>query len=268
MPKIKICAVQFKVEKSFEKNLQKAEKFFRKAKSRKCDIICFPEIFFTGPLNKKAYGQGTADASKRFFSQLSRKYKIHSVMGSIIEKSGNKFYNTSYLFNDKGKTIGNYRKAFLTRSEKKYLTAGNEAKVFKTKIGSIGLQICLDLLHPEVTRQHMKKKADIVFCPSFWSSKSSTYDATYYKYFKNRIPKEVDSLVSARAIENAVIFVYVNAASKFHNQHCSNVLLGRTQIAVPFYGTIIKLNHNKEAVLVKEIDLKIVKDARKIYITS
>ena len=111
----------------------------------------------------------------------------------------------------------------------------------------------------------MLKKAEIIFCPSFWCSKSSHYDWVYnYKYFKNKIPDEVTKLVSARAIESEAIFVYVNAAGTF-NYNSKNILLGKTQIALPFYGTTDILSHNKEAVLIKEIDLGIVNDARKVY---
>ena len=85
-----------------------------------------------------------------------------------------------------------------------------------------------------------------------------------YKYFKNKTPDEVTRLVSARAIESEAVFVYVNAAGTF-NYNSKNILLGKTQIALPFYGTTNILNHNKEAILMKEIDLRIIKDARKVY---
>ena len=72
-------------------------------------------------------------------------------------------------------------------------------------------------------------------------------------------------MVSARAIESETIFVYVNAAGTFNYNGAKNILLGKTQIALPFYGTTNILNHNKEDILMKEIDLRIIKDARKVY---
>ena len=83
----------------------------------------------------------------------------------------------------------------------------------------------------------MLKKTEIVFCPSFWCSKSSHYSRIYnYKYFKNKIPDEVTKLVSARAIESETVFVYVNAAETFNYNGEKNILLGKTQIALPFYA--------------------------------
>ena len=267
MPKkTKICAVQCRISDNFSKNISRAEHFFKRASKNNCDILCFPEVFLTGGLHKKKYDAFIPLQAKKLFSKLSEDYGVYSIMGSIIEKINNKFYNISYLFDDKGDIIGNYKKNHLVKnSETKYLTAGNEVNVFETKIGNIGIEICRDLLYPEITRKLMLKKAEIVFCPSFWCSKSSNYGRIYnYRYFKNKIPDEVTKLVSARAIESEVVFIYANAAGTF-NYNSKNILLGKTQIALPFYGTTYIINHNKEAILMKEIDLRIIKDARKVY---
>ena len=268
MPKkTKICAVQFQIFNDFNKNISKIEKFFRKANKNNCNIICFPEVFLTGGLHKQKYNSEIPIQSKKLFSKLSKNYGIYSIMGSIIEKIGNNFYNISYFLDDKGNILGNYRKNHLVRnSEAKYLTAGNDVNVFKTKIGNIGIQICRDLLYPEVTRKLMLKKADVVFCPSFWCSKSSSYDWIYnHKYFRNKMPDEVTALVSARAIESETAFVYVNGAGTYNHEGQKNILLGKTQIALPFYGTTRILNHNGEGILTEEIDLKMINDARKVY---
>lgn len=267
MPKkIKICAVQFRVSQNFNKNISRAVQFFKKAAKNSCDVICFPEAFLTGPLSRERYNPKISIESKKIFSKLSKNYGIHSVMGSVMEKINKNFSNISYLFDDKGGILGNYKKNHLTREEMKYLESGSEVPVFRTKIGNIGIQVCRDLLYPEITRKLMLKNAEIVFCPSFWCSKSPSYDWIYSnKYFKNKTPKEVDALVSARAIESHAIFVYANAAGNFNSKAGKNELLGRTQIALPFYGTTGMLSHNKEGILMKEIDLGIVRDAKKVY---
>ena len=264
--KIKICAVQFQVYNDFNKNISRVEKFFKKASKNNCGIICFPEVFLTAGMQKQKYNPKLPLVSKKLFSKLSENYAVYSVMGSITEKDGNNLYNTSYLFDDKGQILGNYKKNHLTKNEQKHLKSDNKVAVFKTKIGNIGIQICRDLLYPEITRKLMLEGAQIVFCPSFWSLKSSQYLNVYnYKYFKNKIPNEVTPLVSARSIESEVVFVYVNAAGTFDCDGSKNLLLGKTQIALPFYGTTNILNHNKEGVLIKEVDLSMIKDAKEVY---
>src|SRR3989344_5215465 len=156
--KTRICAVQCKVTGNFNKNLENAEKFFKIANKRRCHIICFPEVFLTGGLFRKKYNFKVPIIAKQRFSQLSKKYRMHSIMGSVIEKIENHFYNISYIFDDDGKIIGSYKKNHIVQdSEAKYLKPGNDAKVFNTKIGRIGIQICRDLLYPEVTRKLMLK---------------------------------------------------------------------------------------------------------------
>lgn len=266
MPSIKICAVQSIVSPSFAENISKAEHCFKIAAKNNCSIICFPEVFLTGGLNKLKYNPEIPSKAKKSFSRLSEEYCIYSIMGSIIERKDKNFYNISYLFDDNGKILGSYKKNHLTKGEAKYLKSGNDVHVFNTKIGNIGIQICRDLLYPEITRKLMLKGAEIVFCPSFWSSKSSSYDRIYNnKYFKNEAPKEVDALASARAIESEVIFVYVNAAGNFSSRDAKDVLLGRTQVALPFYGTTDILRHNRQGAIIKEIDLGMLKDAKKVY---
>ncbi len=267
MKKIKLCAAQFEASNSFNKNIGKAEKFFRSASESNCSIVCFPEIFLTGAVNKKSYNKKSPIISKRAISKYCKNYNLYCIMGSIIEKIGRDYYNISYLFDSRGGIVGSYKKIHLVlKSEGKFIKAGDESAVFKTKIGSIGIQICRDLLYPEVTRKLMLKGAEIVFCPSFWAEKSDSYSPIYNnKYFKNRKPIEVDFLVSARAIESEVAFVYVNAAGNYNSRGSRSALLGRTQIALPFYGSVERINSNKEGILIGEIDLSIVKDAKKIY---
>ena len=92
--KTKICAVQFQIYSSYEKNIGRVEQFFKIANKKNCDIICFPEVFLTGQLNKKDYNPKIPVESKKIFSRLSKKYNLYSIMGTIIEKINNKFYNT------------------------------------------------------------------------------------------------------------------------------------------------------------------------------
>lgn len=266
MSKIKICAAQVEVSDSFGNNIESAKDCMKMASKSNCDIICFPEIFLTGPLNKKAYSHGMVTKSKKFFPTLCKEYGLHCIMGSIIEKISNNYYNISYLIDDKGHIAGHYKKIHLVQNnEAKHLKPGSSTPVFKTKIGNIGIQICRDLLYPEVTRRLMLNNSEIIFCPSFWCSKSDSYAYIYnHRYFKNVKPREVDVLCSARAIESGVVFVYVNAAGTYY-KNCNDVLLGRSQISLPFYGTTDILASNKKGLIIKNIDFGIVKDAKLVY---
>ena len=267
---LKICAVQSIISKNRNENLEKSRRFFEYAHKRKCNIISFPEIFLTGPLDIQEYDDEFVKNVKKTFSLLCRKYSMYGVMGSIIERIGSGFYNISYLFDYKGRIIGSYRKIHLVKnSEAKKLKAGKDVVVVKTKLGVIGIQICRDLLYPEITREMMLRGAEIVFCPSFWCMKSKGFLPIYNKkYFADRVPREVDYLASARAIENSMVFVYNNAGGRFKKNKSDDVLLGRTQVALPFYGTVKRIKGNKESALIVALDKGIIKDARRVYSTN
>ena len=264
---VKICAAQTSISKNKNANLSNAEKYFIKANKSGCKIICFPEIFLTGNFNLRDYDEDFIKKAKQKFSEYCRMYKIHAIMGSIIEKRNGNFYNTSYLFDDKGKILGKYDKIHLVKkSESKKLHRGNSPKVFKTRLGNIGIQICRDLLYPEITRELMLKGVGIIFCPSYWCEYSTTYPKIYAEKYSDKIkPREVDFIVSSRAIEAECCFVYVNAAGVIKEGKKHDILLGRTQIAVPFYGCVARIEDNSERVLIYELNTDILKDAKKVY---
>ena len=72
MSKTKICAVQFKVNTDFNKNFSRIEKFFSIANKSNCNIICFPEIFLTGPLSKEKYDKKISFQAKKFFPNYQK----------------------------------------------------------------------------------------------------------------------------------------------------------------------------------------------------
>ena len=266
---ISICAAQCRVSIDPQDNLGAAKKAFLMAAKANCSIICFPEMFLTGPISAKEYDEEMLQGAKKTFSSLSKQCSMVSIMGSVMEKRKGRFYNTSFVFDDRGRQIGQYRKIHLTKGETRRITPGKVLPVFKTKFGTIGVQICRDLLYPEITKALMKKGAQIIFCPSFWASRSTQYSAIYNKkYFGKKEPREVDALCSARAIENAVYFIYSNGAGTFNKGKGKSTLLGRTQVASPFYGTTLRLDHNRPAILTAAISFSVVKEAQDIYRTS
>lgn len=74
----------------------------------------------------------------------------------------------------------------------------------------------------------------------------------------------VDALCQARSFENEICLCFVNACGYLKNTGF-DVLLGRTQVCYPFFGTIKKLNQNKEEIIIFKYQKSIIDDARKAY---
>lgn len=258
----RIAVVQFEITQSDPNtNLLKAEKFIRNV-STKADVIIFPEDFITGPILARQDLIDTKGYYRSTFQKFAQKYKIDIIPGTIIERDGTCTWNTAYYIDRRGKVKGKYRKVNLWIPERKYLTFGNTISVFNTSYGKAGLIICWDLIFPEIFRRMVNRGVRIIYCPSYWCRKG---DGSGIKYDINAELKNVNSLCTTRAFENEIVLVYANAAGKLKVDGINDDLIGQSQITVPLKGPLIRLNHNKEAILIQTVDTKILADAERAY---
>ncbi|MBS3145114.1 carbon-nitrogen hydrolase family protein [Candidatus Woesearchaeota archaeon] len=261
--KIKIAVVQFDIRQfSPEENLKRAEVFISKAALAKAHIIVFPEDFLTGPIERRRELADGNNTYRKHFQNLARQYKIDIVPGSFIELDQKGLHNTTYYIDATGKVKARYRKINLWLPERRYITPGNEVPVFNTSYGKIGLVICWDLIFPEIFRKMVKRGVSIVICPSYWCMKDAGIGI---KHDKRAEIKSVDSLCTARAFENEIILVYCNAAGKLKLGNFEDDLIGCSQITAPFKGILQRLNHNKEAMFLQEVDTALLQDAERAY---
>lgn len=258
--KLNIAVVQFAIAQfEPEHNLNKAEQFISEAAAR-AQIIVFPEDFVTGPLSGH---HEYADRDGRYvqhFQQLAARYHIDIVPGSIIERDGEQFYNTTYYIDKSGAIKGKYRKVNLWLPERPYLVAGDEHPVFETDYGKTGLLICWDLMFPEAFRTMLRKGVELVICPSYWCFEDAGIGLLHDPDSEVTL---VNSLCVTRAFENEVAVVYANAADAANAEKES--LIGRSQVTVPFKGVLHRLNHSQEEMFVQTVDTSLLADAETAY---
>lgn len=269
---IKIGAAQMEIGfLDVEGNLRKAKSLINEAGNKHCDVICFPELFLTGPLRGEIpeYAQDIPGEHTDEFCKLAYENNIHIIMGTITEREGDSYYNTSVLIDNSGKIIGKYRKINLWNGEKVYKKAGDKVSIFDTKFGNIGLEICWDLAFPEVAKEIALGGAKIIFCPSFWSHEDK-YDFLKSEELKKEVPdietesNFIDLCVPARAVESETVFVYVNACGKTKVGKFARNMVGHSQIAIPFYGRVAFLK-DEEKLLIGEVDLRLSDLAESVY---
>jgi predicted amidohydrolase len=259
---LKIAVVQFEIDQfNPPKNLAKAEQFIAEA-STENDLIVFPEDFILGPLSGKSEYADYDGQYIKIFQKLATKYHIDIVPGSIIEGDSISLFNTTYYIDRSGEIQGRYRKVNLWLPERSYITPGSNVSVFDTRFGRVGLIICWDLMFPEVFRAMVKEKVEIVICPSYWcyedAGKGLVHDL-------DSEVKLVNALCIARAFENEIVLVYVNAAGRLTADENIDTLIGQSQVTVPFKGVLKSLCHNKEEMFSQKIDTAILADAEEAY---
>ena len=112
---VRIGLIQMDVVDDKAQNLEKAEKMIREVVDEGAQIVMLPEMFNTPYQNDKfdEYSENDEGITVKLLSSLAAELNILLIGGSISEKENGKLYNTSYIFNQKGKQIGKYRKMHL-----------------------------------------------------------------------------------------------------------------------------------------------------------
>lgn len=262
---VKIAAAQFEIIPfNIESNYKKIAHFSEKASKEKSNFLCLPEECWSGPGYQERVTNEVSDFVKDKVPKLCKKYNLYCIAGTVVEtdQDTGKKQNTSYFFDSDGKILGSYSKIHPVPKAEEGIAPGISHKVFDTEFGKVGIQICRDILYPEVTKITADLGAKIIFSPAFWSSFSTEYGSSLDEFHTNDELQMIKALIPARALENEVIFVFTNAAGNYETPERKDTLLGYTQIAEPFVGVLEVFRHNKEQILIKRVDLDIVEKAR------
>ncbi len=168
--------VQMSMKDDPKKNVEKALDMIREASRKGAQIVCLPELFNSPyfPQDEKVdasrYAETSSGKTAKALSQAALENRVILVGGSIFEVDGRHFYNTSLVFDQKGKEIGRYRKVHIPHDpnffEQNYFTAGNEFKVIDTTLGRIAVLICYDQWFPEAARACALMGAQMIFYPT------------------------------------------------------------------------------------------------------
>ncbi|OZJ03075.1 hypothetical protein BZG36_04607 [Bifiguratus adelaidae] len=258
-------------------NLKTIERFLGQAKEQQADIVVFPEYSLFGVISGREHLADTDKSYVKLFQELAQKYQVDLVPGTIVEKDkeDGKLYNYTYYIDKSGEILLTYAKYHLWHPERDYMTASKDGyKVAQTRHGiKVGLCICWDAIAPEIFRDMcLEHGAQLIICPAYW-----TFDDCGEKGLRHNTRSEMlllNSLCPTRAIENNCAFVFVNAANNASAtpgedpeevQYGVEHLLGRSQICVPFKGAIGKCDHDRQAMLIREVDLDLIHDAEDVY---
>jgi nitrilase len=177
---MKITQVQMNSQEDKAANLRAAEQFIEQAvELDKPDLIILPEYYASlnaDPVQHQSTGEEFPDGeSFRLMSSLAAKHKVSIHAGSVVEKSGNQFYNTTIVFGPDGKDKAKYRKIHLfdvvvpggmRYGESETVARGEEIVTYKVGDVTVGCAICYDLRFPELFRKLRDAGADIIALPA------------------------------------------------------------------------------------------------------
>jgi len=224
-----------------EKNLSKCLEFLETAAKKKAEIIVFPECALTGycfsSLEESfSVAEPVFGPSSRAIAALCRELNVYTIIG-LLEKDGEKYYNTVALIGPKG-LIGKYRKLHLPfLGIDRFVDPGDQPlKVFETRVGRIGMNICFDIRMPESARVLTLLGAESIMLPTNWPKGADL------------VPKYV---INARAYENRVNVIAVNRVGKERGFE----FIGQSKIVDYSGKTLVEANSLEEEIIFATIDL-------------
>lgn len=190
-----------------EENAGKIRQWYQ-ASADEADLVAFPELALTGYIPLKGYDQRRkrvlAEVASRAthevlpgLAELTRSRRASLVVG-LMEATSMRYemFNSVVLLED-GRVAGTYRKTHLPVEENHYFVPGDEVTVAASRLGSVGLSICYDLMFPEVSRMAALVGASLVCVCSNWLGIANLRRLSEY-------------LPVARALENQYHVVFVN----------------------------------------------------------
>lgn len=140
-------------------------------KSYRSDVICLPEIFPFVNIEKSA---SSLDEKVNISSEVVKRFSDYAdqnncyIICPVYTSEKGKIYNSAVVIDRTGSKLGEYRKTYTTVEETgDGVTPGvKEPTVFKTDFGTIGVQICYDIMWDDSWKQLSEKGVDIIFWPS------------------------------------------------------------------------------------------------------
>lgn len=248
-----------------EFNLKKVELFIKKYSDRKLDLVVLPEFFSTG-VDHEAFLNAPEDENGgetiKTICEYAEKYNTNIVAGTVIEKAGDKLYNTSFAINREGKIIEKYRKIHLFNymggTEGERITAGDRYVAADFDFGKVGMAICFDMRYPLHYKKLAQMGAEIIVLPTAWIVPNEIYDDVESRRFA---VNTWDAMNKTRAYDNLVYCVSCNQCGRVDDNMSG---LGHSMIVAPTSEVLANAKDSQCAVYA-DVDLEVVKYYKSIY---
>ena len=268
--KYKIAVIQLNLNDVAENNLEKCLSWVRDAASQGAEVISLPELYsshyFCQSEDVANFELAEPLYSTSFiaFSALAKELGIVIIVPFFEKRMTGIYHNSAYIIDTDGSEAGLYRKMHIPDDphfyEKFYFTPGDLGfKAFPTNKGKIGTLICWDQWFPEAARLTALQGAEVLFYPTAigWHPlEKEQYGENQHGAWMN--------VMKGHAVANGV---YVAAANRIGlEQYIEGTagiqFWGSSFIAGPQGEILAQASHDKEEILIAEVDLDLQENVR------
>ena len=274
--KFRVGLIQMCTSSDPEANFERGLEHVRAAAAKGAEIVCLPELFQTQYFCQREdtalfdLAESIPGPATERLSEVAKKLKIVLIASLFEKRAAGLYHNTAALFDADGTLRGLYRKMHIPDDplyyEKYYFTPGDLGfRAFDTNVGRVGTLVCWDQWYPEGARLTALQGANILFYPTAigWhpAEKAEFGEAQYDAWC---------TIQRSHAIANGVYVAAVNRVGFETGDIRGNSAPGKglefwggSFLSDPFGRIIAQASHDKEEILIGEVDLALLEDTRR-----
>lgn len=276
MKKYKVGLIQMSCSPDPDANLEKAAERVREAAKQGAQIICLPELFraqyFCQREDIRLFDEAEPipGPSTERLGKVAREENVVVIASLFERRAAGLYHNTAVTLHADGSIASVYRKMHIPDDplyyEKFYFTPGDLGfKAYDTKVGRVGTLVCWDQWYPEGARLTALQGANLLFYPTaigWHPAEKEQYGSAQYEAWQ--------TIQRGHAIANGVYVASVNRVGAENGDVRGNRVegpglefWGGSFLADPFGRILAKASHDKEEILIGEIDLNLLEDTRR-----
>ncbi len=276
MEAVRIGLIQMRCAEEPERNLDQALAMTEQAAAQGAQVVCLQELFRTPYLCQREdvelfdLAEPVPGPTTRAMGKLAAARKLVIIAPVFERRAAGVYHNAAVVIEANGEIAGCYRKMHIPDDpgyyEKFYFAPGDLGFLsHRTSRGELGVLICWDQWFPEAARLTAMAGAQILFYPTAigWSrgEKPSARD-------KQR--EAWETIQRSHAIANGVYVAAVNRVGHEHGDILGNraagpglEFWGGSFLADPFGRVIARASHDKEEILLGEVDVALMEETRR-----
>ena len=274
--KFRVGLVQMSCGPDPDANLEKAAVQVRAAARMGAEVVCLPELFRAQYFCQREdirlfdLAEPIPGPSTERLGAVAREENVVVVASLFERRAAGLYHNTAAVIEKDGSVAGLYRKMHIPDDplyyEKFYFTPGDLGfRAFDTTAGKIGTLVCWDQWYPEGARITALKGAQVLFYPTaigWHPHEKEEFGTAQYEAWQ--------TIQRSHAIANGVYVAAVNRVGMEHGDVRGNRVegpglefWGGSFLADPFGRVIAKAAHDREEILIGEIDVEKMEDTRR-----
>jgi len=274
--KFRVGLVQMSMTSDPDQNLRHAMERIGEAASLGAQIVCLPELFQTQYFCQREdadlfdLAEPIPGPTSTKLAEAAKQSRVVLIASLFEKRAAGVYHNTAAVFDADGTLLGLYRKMHIPDDplyyEKFYFTPGDLGfRAFDTDVGRVGTLVCWDQWYPEGARLTALQGALVLFYPTaigWHPAEKAEFGVAQHDAWR--------TIQRAHAIANGVYVAVVNRVGfetgNIRGKSAPGTGLefwGGSFFCDPFGRVIAEASHDKEEILVGEVDLKALEDIRR-----